>query len=263
MATASRFLRIFLPILFGLLAVGTWEWAVAHFHVSHLVLPAPSLIAAALGENFASLMGSAWITLSVTLMAFAAAVISGVLLAVLFSLSRAIEMTMYPYAVVIQVTPIFAIAPLIVIWTGYEHVDRALLILAWVAAFFPILANTTAGLRSTDPNLIDLFRLYGASRLQILRRLKFPSALPQLLAGMKISGGLALIGTVIAEFAAGSGTATGLGWRILESGHRLEIPKQFAALILLAAMGIAIFFALALVEWLALRRWHESYAKAG
>ena len=254
-----RLLRFLLPILFGVAVIAAWEWAVHAFAISHLVLPAPSDITAALGENFASLMESLWTTLSITLMAFVAAVVSGVLMAIVFAQSRTVEMTLYPYAVAIQVTPIFAIAPLIVIWTGYEHVDRALLILAWVAAFFPVLANTTAGLRSVDPNLIDLFRLYGASRWQRLVRLSLPSALPHILAGMKISGGLALIGTVVAEFAAGSGTATGLGWRILEAGHRLEIPKQFAALILLAVLGIAMFFALALVEWACLRRWHESY----
>ncbi len=254
-----RLLRVLLPIVFGIAVVAAWEWAVHAFGISHLVLPAPSDIAGALCGDFASLMASLWTTLSITLLAFAAAVASGILMAILFAQSRTVEMTLYPYAVAIQVTPIFAIAPLIVIWTGYEHVDRALLILAWVAAFFPILANTTAGLRSVDPNLRDLFRLYGASRRQLLVRLELPAALPHILAGMKISGGLALIGTVVAEFAAGSGTATGLGWRILEAGHRLEIPKQFAALILLAALGIAIFFALALAEWACLRRWHESY----
>jgi NitT/TauT family transport system permease protein len=253
-------IRILLPILFGALFLAGWEGAVRTFDISHLVLPAPSIIAAALCENFSSLMASLWTTLSLTLMAFAAAIASGIALAVLFTLSRTMETTLYPYAVVIQVTPIFAIAPLIVIWTGYDHVDRALLILAWVAAFFPILANTTAGLRSTDRNLIDLFRLCGASRWQMLTRLQMPSALPHILAGAKISGGLALIGTVVAEFAAGSGDATGLGWRVLESGHRLLIAKQFAALALLAALGIAIFFALSLIEWLALRRWHESQA---
>jgi NitT/TauT family transport system permease protein len=256
----NRLWRILLPIAFGVLVLAAWEGAVAAFGISHLVLPAPSLIWAALCGDLPSLVTSLWTTLSLTVLAFAAAVASGVLIAILFSLSRTIEMTLYPYAVVIQVTPIFAIAPLIVIWAGYDHVDRALLILAWVAAFFPILANTIAGLRSTDPNLIDLFRLYGASRLQILTRLQLPSALPNILSGMKISGGLALIGTVVAEFAAGSGNATGLGWRVLEAGHRLLIPKQFAALILLAALGIAIFFTLALLEWLLLRRWHESYA---
>jgi len=258
-AMMLRHLRILLPIAFGVAVIAAWQWAVTAFQISHLVLPAPSLIWTALVDNFASLMESLWTTLSLTLLAFASALASGVLLAILFSQSRTLEMTLYPYAVIIQVTPIFAIAPLIIIWVGYEHIDRALLILAWIAAFFPVLANTTAGLRSVDPNLIDLFRLYGASRRQILTRLQLPSALPNILSGMKISGGLALIGTIIAEFAAGSGTATGLGWRILESGHRLEIPKQFAALILLAALGIVIFFALALLEWAALRRWHESY----
>lgn len=255
----GRALRIALPILFGVVVIAAWEWAVGYFEVSPLVLPPPSSIWAALVDNFDSLMQSLWTTLSLSLLAFAAATISGILLAILFAQSRTVEMTLYPYAVAIQVTPIFAIAPLIVIWTGYEHVGRALLILAWVAAFFPILANTTAGLRAIDPNLRDLFRLYGASRWQTLTRLQLPAALPNILSGMKISGGLALIGTIVAEFAAGSGTATGLGWRILESGHRLEIPKQFAALILLAALGIAMFFLLALMEWVALRRWHESY----
>ena len=255
----ARALRILLPFFFGLLVIALWEWAVGHFRVSPLVLPPPSAIWVALVENFDSLMQSLWVTLSLSLMAFAAATVSGILLAILFAQSRTVEMTLYPYAVAVQVTPIFAIAPLIVIWTGYEHIGRALLILAWVAAFFPILANTTAGLRAIDPNLRDLFRLYGASRWQTLTRLQLPAALPNILSGMKISGGLALIGTIVAEFAAGSGTATGLGWRILESGHRLEIPKQFAALILLAALGIATFFLLALMEWAALRRWHESY----
>lgn len=256
----ARSLRVFLPIAFGIFVVAAWEWAVRAFHISHLVLPAPSAIWDALIADFPSLMDSLWTTLSLSLLAFLSAIVSGILLAILFAQSRTLEMTLYPYAVVIQVTPIFAIAPLIVIWTGYEHVDRALLILAWIAAFFPILANTTAGLRSVDRNLVDLFRMHGASRWQTLTRLQLPSALPSILSGMKISGGLALIGTIIAEFAAGSGTATGLGWRILEAGHRLEIPKQFAALILLAALGIATFFLLALMEWAALRRWHESYA---
>ena len=252
----TRRLRFLLPVVFGVAVIGLWEWAVHAFGVSNLVLPAPSVIAGALCANFFSLMESLWTTLSLAILAFLAALVSGIALAVVFAQSRTIETTLYPYAVVIQVTPIFAIAPLIVIWTGYEHVDRALLILAWVAAFFPILANTTAGLRSVDPNLTDLFRLYGASRWQRLVRLQLPAALPNILSGMKISGGLALIGTVIAEFAAGSGTATGLGWRILESGHRLEIAKQFAALILLAALGIAIFF-------LAGRCWNGRRCAAG
>jgi len=167
-------------------------------------------------------------------------------------------MALFPYAVVLQVTPIVAIAPLILIWVGYERVEVALLILAWLAAFFPVLSNTTLGLRSADHNLRDLFRLYGASRWQVLSDLQLPSALPYILAGMKISGGLALIGAVVAEFVAGSGTATGLAWRIIEAGNRLDIPRMFAALFLLSILGITIFFTLTAIEQRALRHWHES-----
>jgi NitT/TauT family transport system permease protein len=253
-----RTLRFALPVLLGLAVLTAWEALVAIYQVPRFVLPPPSAIFQALIEDFPSLMASLWTTLRVTLMAFALAVVSGVALAVLFSQSRIVEMMLYPYAVVLQVTPVVAIAPLIVIWVGYERINLALLILAWIVAFFPVLSSTTLGLRSTDHNLLDLFRLYGASRFQMLWRLRLPSALPYLLNGMKTAGGLALIGTVVAEYGAGSGTATGLAWRILEAGNRLQIPRMFAALLLLAALGIAIFFALALLEYAILRKWHES-----
>ncbi|HSZ75188.1 MAG TPA: ABC transporter permease subunit, partial [Rhizomicrobium sp.] len=179
----------------------------------------------------------------------------------LFSQSRIIETALYPYAVILQVTPVVAIAPLILIWVGFDHIDVALLILAFIVAFFPILSNATLGLKSVDHNLIDLFRLYGASRWQIMWKLQFPTALPYLLGAMKVSGGLALIGAVVAEFVAGSGTATGLAWRIVEAGNRLQIAKMFAALALLSVLGIAIFFALSALEWALLHRWHESALK--
>jgi len=254
----TQILRYAIPLAFGVAVLGLWEFLVAALSVPQFLLPAPSAIAAALVSDFPSLMASLWTTLRITILAFGLALVSGVALAILFSQSRIVETMLYPYAVVLQVTPVVAIAPLIVIWVGYERIDLALLILAWIVAFFPILSNTTLGLRSADHNLIDLFRLYDASNWQVLWRLKLPSALPYLLGGMKTSGGLALIGTVVAEYGAGSGTATGLAWRILEAGNRLQIPRMFAALVLLAALGIAIFFALTLVEHLALRKWHES-----
>jgi NitT/TauT family transport system permease protein len=223
-------------------------------------LPGPLAIGEALIADFPSLMASLWTTLRITLLAFALALTGGVALAVLFSQSRTVEMALFPYAVILQVTPVIAIAPLIIIWVGFDRIALAVLILAWIVAFFPILSNTTIGLKSADHNLIDLFRLYGATRWQTLTRLQLPSALPYLLGGMKISGGLALIGTVVAEFVAGTGTATGLGWRIILAGNRLEIPRMFAALILLAALGVAIFFALNWLERVLLRRWHESAA---
>jgi NitT/TauT family transport system permease protein len=249
------------PIVLGIAVLALWEFVVRHYDVPPYVLPTPSAIAEAFADNFSSLMASLWSTLRVTLEAFALAIAGGVALAILFSQSKTIENALYPYAVVLQVTPVVAIAPLILLWVGFERINLALVIIAFIVAFFPILSNTTLGIRSTDHNLIDLFRLYRASRWQILWKLQLPSALPYLLGAMKISGGLALIGAVVAEFVAGSGTATGLAWRIVEAGNRLEIAKMFAALALLAALGIAIFSALSLVEWAALHRWHESAVK--
>ncbi len=249
------------PVALGIAVLALWEFLVRHFDVPVFVLPAPSGIWTAFTENFASLMVSLWTTLQVTLEAFVLAVAGGVALAILFSQSRAIERALYPYAVVLQVTPVVAIAPLILIWVGFDRINVALVIIAFIVAFFPILSNTTLGLKSADLNLIDLLRLYGASRWQILLRLQLPTALPYLLGAMKISGGLALIGAVVAEFVAGSGTATGLAWRIVEAGRNLEIAKMFAALGLLAALGIAIFSTLSLLEWALLHRWHESALK--
>lgn len=254
----SKMLHTLLPLALGIAVLAAWEYLVRAYEVPRFVLPAPSAIAHSLVADFPSLMASLFTTLKITLAAFVLAVLGGVFLAVIFSQSRIVEMMLYPYAVVLQVTPVMAIAPLIIIWVGYARIDLALLVLAWIVAFFPILSNTTLGLRSTDHNLVDLFRLYGASRWQILWKLRLPSALPYLLAGMKVSGGLALIGTVVAEFTAGSGTATGLAWRIVEAGNRLQIDRMFAALTLLALLGIAIFFALNALEHLLLRRWHES-----
>ncbi len=231
-------LKYALPLALGFAVLVAWEAIVRAYDIPRFVLPAPSDIWRALIADLPSLLSSLWTTLRITLMAFALA--------------------LYPYAVALQVTPVVAIAPLIIIWGGFERINLALLILAWIVAFFPILSNTTLGLRSTDHNLIDLFRLHGASHWQILWRLKLPSALPYLLGGMKTSGGLALIGTVVAEYGAGSGTATGLAWRIIEAGNRLQIPRMFAAFFLLTAVGLAIFFSLSLLEYWALRKWHES-----
>ena len=254
----KRVLDIALPALVAGLVLGLWEWAVAHWQVPVYVLPAPSAIIRAFADNFTSLMTSLLSTLTVTVEAFFAATILGTATAIAFSQSRLLERTFYPYAVVLQVTPVVAIAPLILIWVGFEHINLALCIIATIVAFFPILAGATLGLKSADFNLIDLGRLYGASPMQILWRIRLPTALPYLLSGMKTAGGLALIGAVVAEFVAGSGTATGLAWRIVESGNRLEIATLFAALMLLAVTGVFIFAALSLLEWLLLRRWHES-----
>ena len=204
---SSRAVRILVPAAIGVLFLAFWEFAVRHFGVSKFVLPPPSSIAFALVDDFGSLFDSLLNTLLVTVEAFFAALVLGVLFAVLFTRSKLLELSLFPYAVILQVTPVVSIAPLIIIWVGLEHVERALLILATIVAFFPILSNTTMGLKSADHNLRNLFELYRANRWQRLIELEFPSALPYLLAGVKISGGLALIGAVVAEFVAGSGRA--------------------------------------------------------
>nr|WP_243748608.1 ABC transporter permease subunit [Pseudomaricurvus alcaniphilus] len=184
------------------------------------------------------------------------AAVGGIALAIAFNQWRLIEYSFYPYAVILQVTPIVAVAPLLLI---YLPQPMAVLACAWIVAFFPVLANTTLGLNSVDHNLIALFDLYKASRWQVLWNLKLPAALPQILAGLRIAGGLSLIGAVVAEIAAGSaGAGSGLAYRIAESGYRLNIPRMFAALLLLSAAGVVIFFLLSGLSHLALRRWHES-----
>jgi len=194
--------------------------------------------------------------LQTTLEGFVAAGIGGIALALLFNRSKWLEYSLFPYAVILQVTPVIAIAPLLLIYLPQQ---TAVIVCAWIVAFFPVLSNTTLGLNSVDRNLTGLFQLYGASRTQTLLYLKLPSALPFILGGLRIAGGLSLIGAVVAEIAAGSaGAGSGLAYRIAESGYRLDIPRMFAALLLLSAAGIVIYGLLALVSHLVLRRWHES-----
>jgi NitT/TauT family transport system permease protein len=255
----ERALRIGLPILVLVLVVGLWDAVVRLNHIPPYVLPAPGLVIATLISDGPLLMHSLWVTLVTTFEGFALAAIGGIGLAILFSQSRVVEYSLYPYAVTLQVTPIVAIAPLLLI---YLPQPLAVLACAWIVAFFPVLANTTLGLTSVDHNLIALFELYQASRWRMLWKLRLPAALPQMLAGLRIAGGLSLIGAVVAEIAAGSaGAGSGLAYRIAESGYRLNIPRMFAALLLLALAGIVIYFALTALTHLALRRWHESAVK--
>ncbi len=255
--SGERLARLAAPGLVGALLLCGWEALVRWRQVPPYVLPGPLAVARALAQDGASLGASLVFTLEVTGLALLGSAALGGLLAVLLAQSRWIEHSLFPYAVVLQVTPIVSIAPLIIIWV--QDTFLALLVCAWVVAFFPVLSNTTLGLRSADPHLVELFRLYGATRWQTLAHLQLPSALPYFLAGLRISGGLALVGAVVAEFVAGTGGAeTGLAFRILESGYRLQIPRMFAALLLLASAGVAIHVALsALSHWL-LRHWHAS-----
>jgi NitT/TauT family transport system permease protein len=254
----SRWASLLPPLLTGAVLLAIWEGLVRQLAVPLFVLPPPSAIAVSLIEDFPSLLDSLLFTVKITLGAFALASLGGILLATLFAHSRLAERALMPYAVVLQVTPVVAIAPLVILWTGLDNAWAALFILATLVAFFPVLSSSLLGFRSVDFGLRNLFRLYGASRWQIFWRLELPSALPFMLGGMKVAGGLALIGAIVAEFVAGSGTATGLAWRIVEAGNRLNMPRMFAALLLLSATGIFLHLLLSGLEHWLLRDWHES-----
>jgi NitT/TauT family transport system permease protein len=253
---ALRLVRILLPVVVLAVGIAVWELVVRINNIPPYVLPGPTLVLRTLAGDWQVLSQSLLTTLVTTLEGFIAAAVGGIALALLFNQSKWLEYSLFPYAVILQVTPVIAIAPLLLIYLPQQ---TAVIACAWIVGFFPVLSNTTLGLNSVDRNLAGLFRLYGASRMQTLAYLKLPSALPFILGGLRIAGGLSLIGAVVAEIAAGSaGAGSGLAYRIAESGYRLNIPRMFAALLLLSAAGIVIYGLLALTSHLVLRRWHES-----
>lgn len=244
-------LRIVAPVITGLAALAFWELMVRWQDVPPYILPGPLLVLGTLWNDRAILAPALLATLWTTAGALALAVTGGTALALLFSRSRLLSTSLYPFAVVLQVTPVIAIAPLLLVWL---EPGAAVLVCAFLVAFFPVLSNTTAGLASVDPGLSEMFRLYGASRWQRLVRLEAPSAAPHFFAGLRIAGGLALIGAIVAEIAAGAaGQGSGLAWRIVEAGYRLNIPRMFAALLLISAAGVLIHAGLSLLSWVVLR----------
>jgi NitT/TauT family transport system permease protein len=255
------------PVVVGLLFLLVWELGVRVTQTPPYILPGPILVLQTLVQEWNVLFPSLWITLKITIVAFVAAIASGLLVAILFTQSKWIERSFFPYAVILQTTPIVAIAPLIILWVrqvvpGESSTFVSLVICAWLVAFFPILSNTTLGLNSADHNLINLFQLYKASRWQTLLYLRLPSALPYFLGGLRISGGLALIGAVVAEFVAGTGgTQSGIAYQILMSSFNLQIPRMFAALLMTTVLGVLIFVVLTIFSDLMLRDWHESAVK--
>jgi NitT/TauT family transport system permease protein len=252
----ARLVRTLLPIVVLAGGIAAWDLVVRFNDIPPYVLPGPGLVFKTLIDDWNILSQSLLTTLWTTLEGFVAAAVGGVVLALLFNQSKWLEYSLLPYAIILQVTPVIAIAPLLLIYLPQQ---TAVIVCAWIVAFFPVLSNTTLGLNSVDRNLAGLFQLYGASRAQTLRYLKLPAALPHILGGLRIAGGLSLIGAVVAEIAAGSaGAGSGLAYRIAESSYRLNIPRMFAALLLLSAAGIVIYMLLALASHLVLRRWHES-----
>jgi NitT/TauT family transport system permease protein len=251
----KRGANIAAPILFVALLLAAWEGAVRALHVPPYLLPAPSQVFGALVANAAILAASAWTTLSMALWALLIASACAIAVALLIGLSPLAESAVRPLAVALQVTPIVAIAPLVNIWAGLDHPERAVIGLAAVVAFFPIFSGAITGLRSADADLERLFDLYGASRSQRLLKLRLPAAVPFLLEGHKVAAGLAVIGAVVAEFVSGSGGSQGLAWRLLEAANRLQTAKMFAALVILGLMGVLAHAAFQALETWALRRW--------
>ena len=253
---AFRPLRILAPVIVAVAATTAWELVVRAYNIPPYVLPGPLAVFSTMFSDWGVLSQSLLTTLLTTLEGFVAAAVGGIALALIFNLSKPVEYSLFPYAVILQVTPVIAIAPLLLIYLPQQ---TAVIVCAWIVGFFPVLSNTTLGLNSVDRNLSGLFQLYRASRWQALLYLKLPTALPYILGGLRIAGGLSLIGAVVAEIAAGTaGAGSGLAYRISESGYRLNIPRMFAALLLLSLAGIVIYAVLALISHLLLRRWHES-----
>jgi NitT/TauT family transport system permease protein len=257
LAQSEAVASILAPALVGVALLAFWEVACRAWNVPVFLLPKPTDIAVTLSRDWPTLVGALGMTLRVAVQAFAASIILGTLIAFLFVQSRMIEKSLFPYAVLLQVTPIVAIAPLIVIFV--KNTQAALTVCATVVAIFPIISNTTLGLRSVDPGLINLFRMNRAGRLQTLLRLRIPSALPYFFGGLRISSGLALIGAVVGEFVAGTGgRSSGLAYEILQSGFQLDIPRMFAALFLITLAGVGLFVIMVALSRLALGEWHES-----
>uniref|UniRef100_UPI0030DCED88 ABC transporter permease n=1 Tax=Oculatella sp. LEGE 06141 TaxID=1828648 RepID=UPI0030DCED88 len=268
-ALAKPFLSadVIAPLVVGIVVLVVWEVTVRVSGIPPYLLPGPILVLQTLIQDWNTLFPSLLVTLKITIVAFIAAIATGLLIAVIFTQSKWIERSFFPYAVILQTTPIVAIAPLIILWVrqlvpGEQSTFVSLVICAWIVAFFPILSNTTLGLNSADHNLVNLFQLYKASRWQTLLYLRLPSAMPYFLGGLRISGGLALIGAVVAEFVAGTGgTQSGIAYQILMSSFNLQIPRMFAALLMTTVLGVLIFVALTLLSDMLLRQWHESAIK--
>lgn len=251
----TRALQLLAPVALILVLLAGWEIAVRALAVPAYFLPGPIAIGKALAADLPALLRSAWNTLAMALLALLAASLLAQALAFTVALSPMLERAVRPLAVVLQVTPVVALAPLVLIWAGLDHPGRAIIALAAVVAFFPIFSGALTGLKAADPDLERVFDLYGASRLQRLVRLRLPSAVPFLLEGHKVAAGLAVIGAVVAEFVAGSGGAQGLAWRILEAGNRLQTARMFAALVMLGILGAVLHAALEAAEKAGLNWW--------
>lgn len=252
--------KILPPIVVFVLFIGGWELIVRILGMPPYILPKPSDIAAAAAENSANLITSVSTTIVEALIGFTISVVLGISLAILLALSKTVEKSVYPYAIILQTIPVVAVAPIIVIWFGAGI--NAIVIISFLISFFPILSNTLIGLNSTDQNMKNLFYLYNASKLQTIWRLRFPAALPYIMAGLKISCSSSVVGAIVGEYIAGIGGGQGgLGYGITVAATRLQTPYLFACGLAASALGIAFFLIINMVSNKLLKSWHESAMK--
>jgi NitT/TauT family transport system permease protein len=237
--------------------VGLWQGICKSLEIPKYLFPAPTDIVQAWIDNFDNLLGALFSTFVSAIVGFGLSIVIGMSFALLMSQSRIIERSLFPYAVLLQTIPIVAIAPLIVIWFGPGM--PAVVCIAFLISLFPIITNTTAGLTSTDHNLVAMFELYNATWFQRMTKLRFPAALPYIMTGLRISSGLAVIGAIVGEFIAGiGGMHGGIGYVITFAASRVQMPYLFAAAFASSLLGIIIFIMVSIVSARFLRHWHES-----
>jgi NitT/TauT family transport system permease protein len=259
---ASSFQRLLLPLASGLLMIGTWYAAIAVFSINPYFLPPFHEVVGAFHREGPRLLGAAAVTARYGLSGFAIAVVAGILLSLGLSSSRLIRQAVYPWVMLVQMTPVIIFAPIIVLW--FDYGAASVVTISFITSFFPIVANTTLGLISTDPNLIDCFRVYRANRFQELFLLRLPHALPQIINGVKIAATLVPIGAVFGEFFVGSfaGGRGGLGLLVFVYNKETRIPELFAAGLTACLLGLIIVVSVQVLNWWLLHKWHESFASA-
>jgi NitT/TauT family transport system permease protein len=242
-----------LPLLVVIILLIAWEVGVRVSGVSEFILVAPLRIWPALVADAPLLAHGAWFTLKIMWIALALAFLIGVALAFAMYRSKLAQAALLPITVGLQVTPVMAIAPIILVWTGVEKPERALVLIAWIVAFFPIVTAMLTGLRTVPQDLRDMFSLYQASSWQRFIKLEWPASLPSLMSGLKVASGLALIGAVVAEFCVSSGSSYGLAWTLIQATKMLEIPRAFACLLLLTTIGVLHYMLFSALEAKVLR----------
>ena len=254
--------QLLLPLCSGLLMIAIWYAAIAIFDINPYFLPPFHEVIQAFCREGSTLLSAAWVTAQYGVAGFLLAVVLGIVISIGLSSSRIVRQAIYPWIMLIQMTPVVIFAPIIVLW--FDYGAASVVTITFVTSFFPIVANTTLGLISTDPNLVDCFSIYRANKLQELFLLRLPNALPQIINGVKIAATLVPIGAVFGEFFVGSfqGGKGGLGLLVFIYNKETLIPELFAAGLTACLLGLTIVISVQFLNWLLLHKWHDSFASS-